>query len=93
VNEGVATGLTAGDSSIQVGNTQIIIGTNSTANVDINGTIFETGGNVMATALGTAPATVANNDPGTPGQIVVDADYIYVCTATDTWKRVALSTY
>jgi len=40
---------------------------------------------------GTAPA--ANNSTGTAGDIRYDADYIYVCTATDTWKRVAIATW
>jgi hypothetical protein len=30
---------------------------------------------------------------GTVGTITYDADYIYICTATDTWKRVAISTW
>ena len=30
---------------------------------------------------------------GTAGTIVWDADYIYTCVATDTWKRAALSTW
>lgn len=30
---------------------------------------------------------------GTAGQWAQDADYIYVCTATDTWKRVAIATW
>lgn len=30
---------------------------------------------------------------GTQGQIAWDADYIYVCTATNTWKRVAIATW
>lgn len=30
---------------------------------------------------------------GTTGQIAWDADYIYICTATNTWKRVAISTW
>ncbi len=30
---------------------------------------------------------------GTAGDVCWDADYIYVCTATDTWKRVAISTW
>ena len=30
---------------------------------------------------------------GTAGEVAWDADYIYVCTATDTWKRVAISTW
>jgi len=32
-------------------------------------------------------------DTGTFGQMAVDADYIYVCTATDTWKRAAIATW
>ena len=30
---------------------------------------------------------------GTQGQIAWDANYMYVCTATNTWKRVALATW
>ena len=30
---------------------------------------------------------------GTKGDIVHDTDYIYVCTATNTWKRAAISTW
>jgi hypothetical protein len=42
----------------------------------------------------TGPSTVANaNDTGTAGTILWDADYIYVCTATGTWKRVAIATW
>lgn len=41
--------------------------------------------------LGTAPATASAT--GVKGTIVVTADYLYVCTATDTWKRVALATW
>jgi hypothetical protein len=37
------------------------------------------------------PASAAAT--GTAGQIRWDADYIYVCTATNTWKRVAISTW
>ena len=36
-----------------------------------------------------ASATAA----GTAGEIAWDASYIYVCTATNTWKRAALSTW
>jgi hypothetical protein len=37
--------------------------------------------------------TKANNATGTVGQICWDANYIYVCTATNTWKRAALTSY
>lgn len=30
---------------------------------------------------------------GTTGTITWDADYIYVCVATDTWKRIAIATW
>ena len=42
-------------------------------------------------AQGTAPASASAT--GTAGDIRYDADYIYVCTATDTWKRAALATW
>ena len=35
-----------------------------------------------------APATAAA--AGTKGQVAIDTKYIYLCTATDTWKRAAL---
>jgi hypothetical protein len=37
------------------------------------------------------PASAAAT--GTAGTVLWDADYIYVCTATDTWKRVAIATW
>lgn len=41
----------------------------------------------------TAKTPASASDTGTQGQIAWDADYIYVCTATDTWKRAAISTW
>ena len=40
-----------------------------------------------------APGTWADNHTCTTGQAVWDANYIYVCTATNTVKRAALSTF
>lgn len=42
-------------------------------------------------ALNTAPATATST--GVLGEIRVVADYIYVCTATNTWVRSALTTW
>jgi len=51
-----------------------------------------TANNVTLTGILQSPqATKASNATGTTGQISWDADYIYVCTATNTWKRVALT--
>ena len=48
--------------------------------------------NVTITGILKAPQTTkASNATGTPGQICWDANYIYVCTATNTWKRSSLT--
>ena len=52
------------------------------ATLDVNGTI-------RATPL--TPAS--SSDTGVIGQIAWDTNYIYVCTATNTWKRAGLSTW
>lgn len=39
----------------------------------------------------TAPTTSASL--GTVGQIAVDTTYLYVCVATNTWKRIALEAF
>jgi len=43
------------------------------------------------TASADVPASASAT--GTAGQIAYNADYFYVCVATDTWKRAALSTW
>lgn len=45
-----------------------------------------------------APVVMADtpssaSDTGMAGQIAYDSDYLYVCVATDTWKRVAIATW
>jgi len=48
--------------------------------------------NITITGLLKAPQTTkASNATGTPGQICWDANYIYVCTAVNTWKRSPLT--
>lgn len=63
--------------------------------------ISRSGGNATFYNLVTAPQlrVSLSNPPasatatGTSGMIRWDANYIYVCTATDTWKRVAIATW
>ena len=79
----------------------------STGNVSATGSI-DAGGVPVVTTSGTqtltnktltspkitsgnAPATSAST--GTTGQIEWDANYIYVCTATDTWVRAPLASW
>ena len=46
---------------------------------------------LSVSSLNTAPASATAT--GTLGEIRYTADYIYVCTATNTWKRTSLSTW
>ena len=43
--------------------------------------------------LRTAKTPASAGADGDQGQIAWDADYIYICVATNTWKRVAISTW
>jgi len=41
-----------------------------------------------------APNVPANaSDTGTAGDVAWDANFIYICVATNTWKRVAIATW
>jgi hypothetical protein len=40
---------------------------------------------MMTTVSGTPPVT--STDPGAPGQLAYDANYFYVCIATNSWIR------
>jgi hypothetical protein len=63
--------------------------------LDVNGTARVVSNLTTAqyrlSALNTAPATASST--GTLGEIRIDASYIYVCTATNTWVRSALTTW
>jgi hypothetical protein len=56
----------------------------------LSGTTLNIGLGSLQQGLKTPSSASAS---GTAGQIRWDANYIYVCTATNTWKRVALSTW
>lgn len=61
---------------------------------DDSGDVSLTAANLtLSGVLGMPQTTWVNNQTCTAGQIAADADYIYVCTATNTVKRVALSTF
>jgi hypothetical protein len=52
--------------------------------------------NARSSAMGIARASGApasSSDTGTTGDIKFDGDYIYICVATNTWKRAMLTTW
>ena len=71
------------------GNVLIGTTTNQGARLNVAGTVRGT--QFLLSALNTAPATASST--GTLGEIRIDANYIYICTATNTWKRVAIATW
>jgi hypothetical protein len=68
-----------------------------------NAAVFsvDAGGGVTTTARGafgslrvTSPSVPATaTSAGTAGDIAWDSSYIYICTASNTWKRVAIATW
>jgi hypothetical protein len=61
------------------------------ASSDSGGALLQVNGNRIRIATAKTPASAT--DTGTAGEICWDADYIYVCTATNTWKRTAIATW
>ena len=43
--------------------------------------------------IATSKTPASATDTGTTGEVAWDANYIYVCTATNTWVRAALATW
>jgi hypothetical protein len=43
--------------------------------------------------LRTAKTPASSSDTGNTGDIAWDTDYIYVCVAANTWKRVAIASW
>jgi hypothetical protein len=66
---------------------RLLVGTSS----DSGGALLQVNGDRVRIASAKTPASASAT--GTAGEICWDANYIYVCTATDTWKRSAISTW
>ncbi len=78
-NVGITTG---GVLRVEVGNTE----------TQFNNAIRVSRGLVLGTA-GAMAAPASASSSGDLGEIRIDANYIYVCTAFNTWKRVAIATW
>ena len=62
----------------------------TTDGIDVTGNATISGDSII---IETSKTPSSASDTGTKGQIAYDDNYIYVCTATNTWKRVAISTW
>jgi hypothetical protein len=66
---------------------RFLIGTSS----DSGGALLQVNGDRVR--VGTAKTPASATATGTTGEICWDANYIYVCTATNTWKRAGIATW
>lgn len=66
---------------------RLLVGTSS----DSGGALLQVNGDRIR--VGTAKTPASATAAGTAGEICWDTSYVYVCTATNTWKRSALSTW
>jgi hypothetical protein len=79
---------TAGNERARIDSSgRLLVGTVS----DSGGALLQVNGNRVRVATAKTPASAS--DTGTTGEICWDANYVYVCTATNTWKRTAISTW
>jgi hypothetical protein len=74
-------------------NRNLYIGTNGTTALTLDSSQNATFAGTIATQGGTASTPASASATGTAGTIKWDASYIYVCTAANTWKRVAIATW
>ena len=95
----------ANDGYVYINSGNLTLGTdtpNTTVKVHVGGTLA---GNVVTT-FSNSNVTIcgnlivcnvyvptANNSVGTTGQISYDSSYVYICIATNTWKRANISTW
>ena len=66
---------------------RLLVGTSA----DSGGALLQVNGDRIR--IGTAKTPASATATGTTGEIAWDANYIYVCTATNTWKRTAIATW
>jgi hypothetical protein len=57
----------------------------------VNETIDST--DLLADKISDISAPSVSTDPGETGQIKFDSEYIYICVATNTWKRSPISSW
>ena len=90
-----ATAYAATNTAFSIGNGTAGVSRSDAFKVLFNGTTTIAGSvtseSLNVTALNAVPASATA--AGTLGSIRFTADHIYVCVATNTWKRVAIATF
>ena len=84
----------AGENGLGDGSNTTVIGNTSTTSTRFAGTatsVLRTSGDTLRIDNARTPATAGA--AGNAGDICWDNNYIYVCVAANTWKRVAIATW
>ena len=66
---------------------RVLVGTS----INSGGALLQVNGDRVRVGTAKTPATAT--DTGATGEICWDVNYVYVCTATNTWKRAAIATW
>jgi hypothetical protein len=88
--DGQTNEIVIGKGAIGSGTNTATIGNTSLTRTVFNGT-GDFSGNLIRVRTQKTPASAV--DTGSAGEWCNDASYLYVCTATDTWKRAALASW
>lgn len=94
LNNSDSNSIVIGASAIGDGANTTVLGTSSTTQTKLHGTATSVGiisGDRLRLVNSKTPAN--SGDTGTAGDICWDASYLYVCTATNTWRRIAHATW
>jgi len=93
-NNSDSNSIVVGADAIGDGANTTVLGTSSTTQTKLHGTATSVGiisGDRLRIANAKTPAT--SGAAGTAGEICWDANYLYICIAANTWRRVAHATF
>ncbi len=94
LNNSDSNSIVIGASAIGDGANTTVLGTSSTTQTKLHGTATSVAcvsGDRLRIVNAKTPAT--SSATGTAGDICWDANYLYICTATNTWRRIAHATW
>lgn len=88
--QNVSLSMSGGLATVKSSTGSLYFSTGPSSGMYISGTTLNLLG---AFKLGPSSTPASSNATGTTGQLRWDADYVYLCTATNTWKRTPLTTW
>jgi len=72
---------------------RVVVISNATTTANVQTITLANLANSMPASKLSSVAPVTSTSNGVTGQVAFDVGYIYVCVATNTWKRVSISSF